>query len=374
MSKELLDQLIHIQDNPALLEQVKANIPMVNNNGYEVVDPEFIKEISEIDPLDLASKMLDVDQAQMSAIGLFHVHFKNVLMLAISQKSQDFSSDSVSFEEYVNRVRSLGFVQIAETEKESKYVKDETTLLMWHPEHSMIWEISSYRGKASGTTLYFQGVKRDPNTHHNLSLSTSIRFNTDVYVCSCDMRDIPMHLYFSILEKFQPVKHLVEVDISTTLLNKVADQIPTDILDLIVGYNMNDRIVSIDFETEQRKAFVSKVEEIINEMTLEEKSISVAVSRSYEFTSIETDYASSILRTKLEEHGISGEVKRNYITYINEKLNDSVKVDPMDCLISHGVEADIKPLYEYLSVKKEQGRLSEFTNESDFNKLAKKVA
>ena len=137
---------------------------------------------------------------------------------------------------------------------------------------------------------------------------------------------------------------------------------------------MNDRIVSIDFETEQRKAFVSKVEEIINEMTLEEKSISVAVSRSYEFTSIETDYASSVLRTKLEEHSIAAEVKRNYITYINEKLNDSVKVDPMNCLISHGVEADIKPLYEYLSVKKEQGRLREFTNESDFDKLAEKVA
>ena len=374
MSKELLDQLIHIQDNPALLEQVKANIPMVNNNGYEVIDPEFIKEISEIDPLDLASKMLDVNQDQISAIGLFYVHFKNVLMLAISQKSQDFSSESVSFEEYVNRVKSLGFVQIAETEKESKYVKGEITLLMWHPEHSMIWEISSYRGKASGTTLYFQGVKRDPNTHHKLSLSTSIRFNTDVYVCSCDMRDIPMHLYFSILEKFEPVKHLVEVDISTKLLNKVSEQIPTDVLDLIVGYNINDSITPINFETEQRKIFVSKVEEIINEMTLEEKSISVAVSLSYEFTSIETDYASSVLRIKLEEHCINHEVKRNYITYINEKLNNSIKINSMDYLITHGVEADIKPIYKYLSAKKEQGRLPEFTNEDNFNKLAKKAA
>ena len=330
---------------------------MISNNGIKIVDPDFIKEVQDSTPLELSKKMINKGFDADYSKDIFNLHFKNAILKTISSLSQDFDASDCSFEEYIKTTETLGFKEVARTE-------DNKIAFLWNNQYSMMWKVKNYQGKADCSTIYFQGIKRNPNIHHNMPISHRIAYNTNVSVCCIDVRSMPSARLTEILEKFIPVHKWIENHILCDEIEEVAHKMPKHVQDSVYGFHLKDDYKEIQFINDTQIEFTKKIDSIISDLSEDDKLITVAVSRSYEYTSVITDYASNALRKLLIDHKIEEDERPNYINVICQKLSDSMThFHAFEHLLDKGEKTEIEPMYLYLLDKSKNNKLDFYTEQ-----------
>lgn len=363
-----LEKLMNFEQHPELKNQFANVIPMISNNGIKIVDPVFIKDVQDSTPLELSKKMINKGFDADYSKDILNLHFKNAILKTISSLSQDFETSDYSFEEYIKTTETLGFKEVARTE-------DSKIAFLWNDQYSMMWKVKNYQGKADCSTIYFQGVKRNPNIHHNMPISHCIAYNTNVSVCCIDVRSMPSARLTEILEKFIPVHKWIENHILCDEIEYVAHKMPKHVQDSVYGFHLKDAYKETQFTNDTQIEFTKKVDSIISDLSEDDKLITVAVSRSYEYTSVDTDYASNVLRKLLIDYKIEEDERPNYISVICQKLSDSVdNFLAFEYLLNNGEKTEIEPMYLYLLGKSKKKKLDLFTEQEKLEKLELKMA
>lgn len=236
---EAMKVLHNIKDYPDMFESLKSAIPTVEIQGKETVDPEFQKMVLAFDPLGDAEefcKEVGFDEKAIMGLGLLNIALSVAIKEVVRSMTMDFSERESTWEEYLNGVKSLGFVEVLELPKLNKYDEykptDDIVKYFWNYEHSILWIVDSYTSieqRVNSSNIYLQGIKRDRSKYHELPINHSIAFNTDVSVMSCDMREMPTYKLFELLEKFQTTKYWLEYNCYSPELKQNFDQLPEDV-------------------------------------------------------------------------------------------------------------------------------------------------
>lgn len=254
---KLVKALRNLEDNKEVKEVILSLVPTYTQQETQIVEPNFINYIMNLDSIDTAEKILGIkrhspeaDSDECLAMSMFVSAIKHAFLSVINELSADFSAENCSWEDYISCIESLGFSEISRIEYTPKYSQNrEESISFFNYEYSMLWVINSYSfniKKVSGSTLYLSGKLRNrEESLPDFSFSIGNITPTDIFNFSFQMNDLPIFRFFEILTHINPVERWGVFDLfdSRTLeqIKSFPKEVKNKILDCnIMSYNQED--------------------------------------------------------------------------------------------------------------------------------------
>lgn len=310
---KLVEALRQLNKNPELKNLIKSLTPVDIINGQKIVQSSFLDYLLNLDAIKASEEMLNIekhspeaDSDECLALSMFIGAIKEAFLLVVNEINFDFSSNNVTWDEYIKGVRSFGFEEVSR----KSYIVDfsdreEESVLFFNREHSMLWTINSSsfsQKRASGTSLYFCGkIKNKDKPFPDFLFSVGHLAPSGVFYFDINMDNIPAHKFFEIFKHFEPVSHW---GIFNVWDKKVVDQVkklPNYVKMPMLDYNIMSHDQN-DYLKNERNSIVSiKAIEIINKLKPEQQIYLNLFCRAQKFSDVNTLIMPSFVQTALNE-------------------------------------------------------------------------
>lgn len=320
---KLVEALLNIDENQELKQQITSMIPLLKMNDREVIDPVFLNFLLNIDPIKEAENILDIERHSPEAesdaalsMGMFVSAVKKAMLSIANELCVDFSANRTTWDEYIDNVKALGFEEISRKDfKSSLSTRTEESVVFFHPQHSMLWEIRSYshyKKKVSSSSLYFNGKIRDGQKLPSFRFSMGYIAPSGVYYFDTNMTEMPSHKFFEILTCIKPVQSWGIFNIWNKEVLSQIETFPTFVkqalLDMnIICYEQND------FIKNKRNSIVEmKAKEILKSLTEEEAIYFFLFCRIQKFSDFNTVLAPSFINNAIKKSN-ENELYQSYL-------------------------------------------------------------
>lgn len=310
---ELVDGLRKLNDFPEIKEVIESLIPFETINGQKVVNPSFQNYLLNLDIIDAAEKTLNIERhspesesEKCLAMSMFIGGVKDAFLSIINEINCDFSSDNVSWAQYIKGIESFGFEKVSSKEYTTEFDKrTEESVIFFHREHAMLWTIKSSHlneKRVSGSNLYFCGkIKNKEIPFPDLRFSMGSLAPTGVFYFNFSMDKSPSHKLIEIFKHIEPVSQwgLFNVwdDKVIAQVKSLPNYVKMPILDYnIMSYDQNDYIKN------ERNSIVSiKAIEIIKKLQPEQQIYLNLFCRAQKFSDVNTVIMPSFIKKVLNE-------------------------------------------------------------------------
>lgn len=206
-----------LKNNKEFKKLIINLIEVKEQNGIKYVPEDFEKKIDQLDPLDLAEKFLGAsynDNKEVSSLGILNMHIKEMIREEIMNINGDFSTRTVDFNEYVERVKLNGFNEIYNKEYDIDG-KKEREIILYHPRYSILCQLDSCdENKVNSSNIYFNFKEKNNEYTNELQMSRGYIPYTNTYEGSLDMRDQFNYKLFSLIKNYDLQKEWKNFDTS----------------------------------------------------------------------------------------------------------------------------------------------------------------
>lgn len=361
-----------LKNNKEFKKAIKNLIEIKEQNGVKYVPEEFEKKIDELDPLDLAEKVLGVDynsNKEVASLGILNIHIKEMIREEIMNINGDFSARTVDFDEYVERVKLNGFNEIYNKEYNVDG-KKEKEIMLYHPRYSILCQLDSWdENKVNSSNIYFNFKEKNNKYTNELQMSRGYIAYTNAYEGSLDMRDQFNYKLFSLIKNYDLQKEWKEFNPS---LYSYLSHKKVDISDDILW----DQILK------------EKVESFPDDVKLNLLSKNVIKKnkrKKFDYNKYENDFLIDIekidkkeLNTLLIKNELTeGSIDKNPEVFLSKGIRDKIRnsIDDNFIIENTGVIFDIakSKIKNIDRSKKEVKKALSYLNKEQKEKLVEKI-